>query len=101
MTRIDHLIEQHIRESESRLRHVDEMMHRAKAAEQAVPAEVAARLAQIKQRRDQVAQQLVEFRARPAGDAAVAKQSEGLKGMLETMGLELEKALTAIFGQGG
>ena len=93
------LAEQHILESESHLRHIDELMARAlgvplKGAE---GDQTAARLTKIKLDRDRFAQELDEIRRLPPGE--MSKRGEGLKGVLETVGLELEKTLASIFEQ--
>ncbi len=94
------LAEQHILESESHLRHIDELMARAhevplKGTEGAQTAE---RLRKIKLDRDRFAQELDEIRHLPPGEASdVVKRGEGLKGVLETVGLELEKTLASVF----
>ena len=99
MKNVDHLVEQHIRQSESHLRHIDELMERmrSKTATGRVPPEVGARLLQLRAERDQVAQEFDECRKQSAVDAPGAiAQAERVKGVLETIGLELEKAITAV-----
>jgi hypothetical protein len=97
------LTEQHILESESHLRHIDELMTRALG----VPVKgteadhTAALLGQIKRDRDRFALELDEIRRLPPGEKDVVKRGEGLKGVLETVGLELEKTLASIFDQEG
>ncbi|MBC7700523.1 hypothetical protein [Aquabacterium sp.] len=104
MDQITHLVEQHIRASQSHLRHIDELMQRAATLRttQTIPHEAEARFAKFQTDRAQFAGELDAIRAQSKSDAAAAsKRGEGLTGILETIGLELEKALTAIFEQDG
>ncbi len=100
MTKMIHLIEQHMLQSESELRHIDEMMARAHEARAKKPLnpETKAELTRIQGARDKGAEEFYSLRQQ-ASDASddTVKRSEGLKGVLQTVGLELEKALTAIF----
>ena len=103
MDEITKLAEQHILESESHLRHIDEMMARAdqSRAKSPIAPDVEAQLAQIKNDRDGLAQELVDIRRQPVDDwSSVAKRGEGLKGLLGTVGLQLEKVLGTIFEPG-
>ena len=98
------LAEQHIRESESRLRHIDELMARARQAPTSASAlsETAALLQQIQADRDRLAHELEELRRMPHTQASErASRGEGLRGVLEKVGLQLEQALTAIFASRG
>ena len=61
MSKTDELIEQHIREYESRLRHIDELM--AKASENGITTENHPDLAEIRQHRDQFSTQLGSLKA--------------------------------------
>ena len=101
MNEITHLVEQHVLEAESHLRHIDELMtsaHTAAGSNHAIPHDVEARITQIRQDRDRLAQELSDIR-RQGGHATVetAARAEGLKRVLQTVGAELEKAFTAIF----
>lgn len=100
MNTIMELAGQHIRESESHLRHIDELMARAREAarKESVAAQAEALLSRVQPDRDWAAQELEAIRRLPIGDGSeVVKRGEGLKGVMETIGLELEKAVTAIF----
>lgn len=104
MSEIIRLAEAHIKMSELSLRHIDEMMARANESRAKTPiaADVEAQLAQARQDRDRIAQQLTDMREKPPQDASdLAKRGEGLKGLFEAVGLQLEQALGAIFPQGG
>jgi len=99
VNQIDALIEQHIRESESHLRHIDEMMAKARAARAGnrVSAEHQSELLRLEQDHTRLTGELHALRtdAKPASDDAV-KRSEGLRGLLQTVGVELERTLVAI-----
>ncbi|HET8871002.1 MAG TPA: hypothetical protein VFM48_11175 [Aquabacterium sp.] len=89
MDQISKLVEQRIRESELQLKHVDELMGKA-----GVP--MGSQLAELKVRRDQAARQLDVVRSQSHAARDIS-HAEGVKGVLETIGLELEKALLAVF----
>ena len=97
------LAEQHILEATSRLRHIDEAMARARS----VPLDAAKRsetdllLRQIELDRDRLASELEAIRRLPrdAGSDVVAR-GEGLKGMLEATGKQMEQVLATIFDRG-
>lgn len=100
MNKIIQLAEQHILESQSHLRHIDELMAKAQEAraKNSLKPEIEAQLAQIQGARDKWAEELKAFSQQPGDDSTDAlKRGEGLKGGLQTVGLELEKALTAVF----
>lgn len=93
------LAEQHILESRSRLKHVDELMARAKAAhaQAAQAAGLATAMAQTQQHRDRLAQHLTEVQGQPAESTPRwVKLGETLHADLEAAGLQLEKVLTAV-----
>lgn len=94
MSAIDHMVEQRILESESHLRHIDELLATARAAraKATVSPQAATRLSRFEQDHDRLARELHDLRKAP--DAA--ERSKGLKALLQSLGLELEKTLTAI-----
>ena len=100
MSHIDQLVEQHIRESESHLRHIDEMMEKVRKAHERSQLGAEPDLARIDQNRMRLAQELHGLRneAKPASDE-VAQRSKGLTGLLRSIGSELEKALVAVVDQ--
>lgn len=100
MSHIDQLVEQHIRESESHLRYIDEMMEKARKAREPSALDAAPDLARIDQDRMRLVQELHGLRnePKPATDE-VAQRSKGLTGMLQAIGSELEKALVAVVDQ--
>lgn len=100
--RID-LVEQHVLESTARLRHIDELMARARTTRSRpeTAARTEALLQRIEADRNRLAHELESLRRRPPGEGPDAVvRGEGLKGMLRTVGLELERALGAVFEQG-
>lgn len=103
MDEIGKLAEMHIRESESHLRHIDEMMARANQSREKIPAssDTESRLTQIKQDRDRLEQELVDIRKQPVdGSSTSVKRGEDLKGVLGTLGLQLEQVLATVFLHG-
>ena len=99
MSTASHLVEQHVQESAARLRHVDELMDRARRATQqrAAPASMEAVLQRIQAERDHLARELEAIRGLPAAEASeAARRGQGLQGTLGAIGLELEKALTSV-----
>ncbi|RSZ32792.1 hypothetical protein [Variovorax beijingensis] len=105
MQSIDSLVEQHIRESESHLRHIDELM--AKASQPSIDAsaapEVQTLLSQIRESRAQLVQELDELRRGFVNrdDPNRVQHGEGLKFALQAVGLQFERALTAILDSRG
>lgn len=100
MDQTTHLVEQHIRASESHLRHIDELMQRAAAAGavHVVPPRAQAQLARFQSDRAKLGQELDEIRSQSKSDVHMAvKRGEGLTEMLGDLGAEMEKALLAIF----
>lgn len=104
MNKIADLAEQHIRESESHLRHIDELMAQARKAplEGTAATEAEALLRKVQLDRDRLAQELDGIRRLATGGGTdVVKRGEGLKGVLAAVGLQLERALAAIFERDG
>lgn len=102
MSRIDQLVEQHFLESQAHLRHIDELVAKAQQARasKGVSAEQEGQLTRLEQEHARVSGELHALRGKPASPDAV-ERSKGLTGMLQTIGLELEKALTAIGDKSG
>jgi Mg2+ and Co2+ transporter CorA len=100
MDEITKLAEQHVRESESHLKHIDELMERARGARaKASPTnEFESLLAQTQQDRDRLVQHLDDIRRQPVAEwPRLVEHGKRLKGVLEAVGLQLERAMTAIF----
>jgi hypothetical protein len=100
MSHIDQLVEQHIRESESHLKHIDELMEKAREARKRSQLPSDPDLAQLEHNQMRMAQELHGLRNEPRPvSEEVAERSKGLKGMLQSVGAELEKALVAVVDQ--
>lgn len=105
MQSIDRLVEQHIRESESHLRHIDELM--AKASQPAIDTsaapEVQTLLSQVKEDRARLVQELEDVRRGfvNGSDPNTVQRGEGLKSALQAVGIQFERALTAILDSRG
>lgn len=94
------LVEQHVKESELRLRHVDELMGQAAAS---APGRIDDQLlARVEADRRALIAALDGLRRSPVAEqAAAVEHGRGLRGALETVGAELEKALAAVAGNRG
>lgn len=103
MSTLNELVEQHIRESEARLKHIDEMMAQGRNAPTQgadTPNELDALLDRLQSQRDRLAAELEQIRNLPVSAHEDAKtRSQGVKGLLDAIGLQLERVLTAIFEQ--
>jgi hypothetical protein len=101
MKNIDSLVEQHFRESDSHLRHIDELMAQAELPPRPVtrPADLAALLAEIKATRARLSHALEQLRGKLTshGEEAVAEPAASLNSALETAGQQYENALAAVF----
>ena len=100
MDQTTRLADQHVLESQARLRHIDELMARARATgPKAGPAsELERLLAHIDEQRARLVRHLDELPRRPAGDVpALVERGKGLTGALELAGLQLERILGAVF----
>jgi 2-hydroxychromene-2-carboxylate isomerase len=104
MSELDRLANQHILESESHLRHIDEMMAKAREpkARQKLNADAASTLGRLEQEHGRAAQELKALLSRPKpATADTVAQSEGVMGVLQKIGLELERTLAAVGDQRG
>jgi len=100
MSEIRTLANQHFLEWKSRLNHIDEMIGQANALHANAPEESAVHLqiTNAKQARERIAAHLAEASALPASELPDdAKNHDGLKSSLDTIGLQLEKILTTVF----
>lgn len=89
------LVEQHVKEAESRLRHIDELMQQAADAQMHEE-----RLASFGREHKALHQSVARLReSAPAQASEGVRVGTGLVARLEALGLELEKALTAIGDQ--
>jgi hypothetical protein len=104
MSELDRLANQHILESESHLKYIDELMAKAREAKarQLLQADAAHALSRLEHEHGQARQELQSLGNAPTpATADTVARSEGVKGVLQKIGLELEKALTAIGDKSG
>lgn len=91
MTHIDSLIEQHIREYESRLKHIDELLERAAQAG-GDEAQQSGELSAFKRDRDQLTTQIDELKRKPAEAwQRAAFEKAGPMGVWDTVADRLER----------
>ncbi len=99
MRNTERLVEQHIRESESHLRHIDELSTRARkaASAPATASEVLEQVGNLAQDRHRLAKELADVRDLPVRERATkVQESEGIEHGLEAIGQQLEKLLAAV-----
>ncbi|MEJ8814352.1 hypothetical protein WKW77_24950 [Variovorax ureilyticus] len=105
MQTIDLLAEQHIRESESHLRHIDELMAKASqsAADKTSDPEVQTLLSQVSETRARLGRDLEDLRRGfvDGSNQATVERGKGLKTALNELGTQFERALTAILDTRG
>lgn len=104
MSELDRLANQHILESQSHLRHIDELLAKARDArtKQLLAGAAADALPRLEQEHDRATQELQALGSLPKpATADTVARSEGVKGVLQKLGLELEKTLTAIGDKSG
>lgn len=89
MHQVTQLVEQQVHAWEWHLKHVDELMQRARAGSMNRPAP-----AQTANRQDQALYASARFTPKSV------KRVEGMTGVLEAVGLQFEKALTSILETG-
>jgi hypothetical protein len=93
-----HLAEQHILFFESHLKHIDEMMVKASTSNLSTAPELAPELDRIRQDRDKLALTINDYKDRVSHDPLkVTQEAEGTKGILQTVGSQLEKILASVF----
>lgn len=91
MTRIDALIEQHIREHESRLKHIDELLERAAQAG-GDKAQLSEELSELKQGRDKLTTHIEELKKKPAEQwQKMAFEKAGPMGVWDAVADRLER----------
>ncbi|MGE0349063.1 hypothetical protein [Hydrogenophaga sp.] len=99
MDEISRLVEQHFLISASHLKHIDEMMDKARQAQALKPAgpDLQAQLAEIERERFRLGSELAQLQGQPKHMASeVVHKSAGVKGVLETVGLQLERLLQTL-----
>ena len=65
MTKLDQMVQQHILEHQSRLKHVDELLERAHAGAAKTGGEAAEKVAEAKRERDQLSSRVEAFKLKP------------------------------------
>lgn len=88
-SKLDQMVHQHILEYESRLKHMDELLGRARKAR--LPAEEAEQLASVERERDELSGRLEELRRQsPPQSSAEAFEIFGPMGVWDTVANKLE-----------
>lgn len=91
-TKLNQLIQQHILEHESRLKHVDELLERAQAGMVQTGGAAAAQLADVKRERDQLSSRVEELKLRPPGQWSKEEfEKIGPMVVWDTLAQKLEK----------
>jgi hypothetical protein len=99
MADINALVEQHIREHESRLKHVDELLGRVHKVVGAISedAEAKVQLAELQRDRDRLASQLEMLRLKPLSDWKEEEiEKAGPMGIWDAIAQQLEKLVERI-----
>jgi hypothetical protein len=99
MTDIDHLMQQNILEHESRLKHFDELMERARNGIGKDPGhtEIRDSLSSLTQERDKYSSWLAELRLKRLESLQVDEiQKAGSMGIWDTVGQQLEKLVERV-----
>lgn len=95
------LVDLHVRESELRLHHVDELIDTAvrRSAEPGLPVDIDPLLTQIQQERDQLARVLRQLHEMPSGDPLLdARRGAQTVHGLDAVVLRLRHLLSDMFG---
>jgi hypothetical protein len=103
MTDVSHLAEQHIREQEARLHHIDELMERAQKGTAKAPefAHIYTELDDLIRRRNEAAVQLDDFKARAAGKWQEEEiEQSGLMGIWDALAQQLERLVEKLERKG-
>jgi hypothetical protein len=98
MTGIESMVEQHIREYEARLKHVDELLEQAhREAETAKAAEIDDDLALLRGERDRLASHFDELKMKSRQDwQGESIEKAGPMGVWDSLAQQLEKLLERI-----
>ena len=92
MTDIEQLAEQHIMEHESRLKHIDELLARARAGAGPGQAEISPELEKLAAQREELAGHLERMRLRPRNDWREREiELAGPMGIWDAVAQQLEK----------
>ncbi len=95
MTKLDQLVQQHILEHETRLKHVDELLERARnGITQAGGRETDEPLAGLMQERDTLSRRVEEFKLKPPGQWSKEEfEKTGPMVIWDTLAQQLEKMI--------
>lgn len=99
MDEISRLVEQHFLISASHLKHIDEMMEKARQAHAIEPVgpDLQAQLAEIERERFRLGSELAQLQGQPKHLVSeTVHKSAGVKGVLESIGLQLERLLQTL-----
>lgn len=99
MSNISQLVEQHIKEHESRLKHIDELLERARkiVAEQPKYADTGSRLVDIARERDRLASRLDDLRLRSLQDWQDEElEKAGPMAVWDAVAMQLERLVETI-----
>jgi len=92
MTQLNRMIQQHILEHQSRLKHVDELLERAQQKTAKAEGDAAEQLAHAKQERDKLSSQVEEFKLRPPDQWSEEEfEKTGPMVIWDTLAQKLEK----------
>ena len=103
MTDVAHLAEQHIREQESRLQHIDELVERARKGAGSAPgfAHIYTELDDLVRRRDQNAVKLDDYKTRAAEKWREEEiEKSGLMGIWDALAQQLETLIEKVERKG-
>jgi hypothetical protein len=91
--KMNHLIQQHILEHESRLKHMDALLERAQqGASKSKAGDIAEQLASAKAERDKLAGHVEEYKKRPPGQWSESEfENKGPMIVWDTIAQQLEK----------
>jgi hypothetical protein len=104
MDRLEYLVDQHVREFDLHLRHVDHLLASVRKAsvDNGAPPATGELLRRIEAHRAALAQEFGHFRRAPPEDLEQALTlGQRLSSALESLGHELEKTLAAVLDQRG
>jgi hypothetical protein len=94
MTNFTHLTEQHMLEFESRLKHIDELLTRAKEGVTGEQEDQAAELKELTSKREKLADQLTEMRLKPGEDWQEKEiEQAGPMGIWDAVALQIENLI--------
>lgn len=104
MDKIEYLVDQHVREFDLKMRHIDQLLADVRKASTAprAPAAAVELLHQAEAKRNALAQEFGRFRRIPPGDPEQARNlGQRLKTTIDSVGAELEKTLAAVLDKRG